>query len=145
MIDVTDVNMVKFVQKVYELSQPQGMGMLHYQSGGLTSAEATELINADGTVNLDYVKGRACKMYTRKKEGRLVIDDKWYDHTNEQLAELLEHVGLSMTPGTRTDEHGAACNCADCRDKRGEGPYNPMDTFKQGMAGEGIKIEKWEV
>lgn len=145
MIDVTDVDMVKFVQKVYELSQPQGMGMLHFQPGGLTSDEAEELVEADGTVSLDYVKGRSCKMYTRKDNGRLVIGDKWYDHTDAQLSELLEFVGIGVTPGTKAGEHGGSCNCADCRTKRGEDKYDPTESFKKGMKGEGINIETWEV
>jgi hypothetical protein len=32
-IDITGVDMVEFVKKVYELSLPQGMGFLHYQEG----------------------------------------------------------------------------------------------------------------
>lgn len=149
MIDVTSVDMMKFVQKVYELSQPQGMGMIHYQPGGLSDEEVKSFIQPDGTVSMDYVKGRACKMHTRKDEGRLVIGDKWYDHTDEQLAELLESVGLSMTPGTRTDDHGPSCNCTDCRAKRGLGKLDPQEDFNKAMKahkdGTAFKIKTWKV
>lgn len=59
MIDITDVNMVEFVKKVYDLSRPQGMGMMHFTPVPLTDEEAKSLINDDGTVNMDYVRGRA--------------------------------------------------------------------------------------
>lgn len=134
MIDVTSVDMVKFVQKVYELSQPQGMGMIHYQSGGLTDDEAKSLIQSDGTVSMDYVKGRACKMYVTRKEGRLIIlRNNWYDHTDEQMAELLEFVGLSMTTGTLPDEHGESCNCASCRERHGLESFDSEKDFKKAI------------
>lgn len=150
MIDVTDVDMVKFIQKVYELSQPQGMGMLHYKPGGLTDDEAKSLIQSDGIVDMDYVKGRACKMYVTRKEGKLVIPrDNWYDHTDEQLAELLEHIGLSKTDGTKPDKHGLACNCDDCRAKRKKAPFDPEKDFKKAMKatknGTALKIETWKL
>lgn len=149
MIDVTSVDMVKFVQKVYELSQPQGMGMIHYQPGGLTDEEAKSIIQSDGTIDMDYIKGRACKMHTNRREGKLTISDNWYDHTDEQLAELLEFVGLTTTPDTRPDEHGVSCNCADCRTKHGLGELDPKEDFKKAMKatedGTALKIETWDV
>ncbi len=144
MIDVTDVDMVKFVQKVYELSRPQGLGMMHFQPGGLSDEEAKSLIQSNGTVDMDYVKGRACKMYVSPKDGRLVImRDNWYDHTDEQLAELLEHIGLSKTDGTKPDEHGVSCNCDDCRSKRGKAPFDSEADFEKAMKPGGIKIQTW--
>lgn len=131
MIDITDVNMVKFVQKVYELSQPQGMGMMHFTEGPLSEEDAKAFIQEDGTVSMDYVSGRACKMYTNNKDGRITIGDRWHDHSDEQLAELLESLGLTSTDGTQVSEHSPGCNCNPCRSKRGLGDLNPNEDFKK--------------
>lgn len=140
MIDVTNVDMVKFVQKVYDLSRPQGMGMLHFQPGGITEEEAKVFIDEDGTVSMDYVKGRACKMHTRVKDGRIELGDNWYDHTDAQLSELLEHVGLKHSEGGEPDEHGCSCNCDSCREKRGDGSLDPVEDLKRAMAPGAIKV-----
>ena len=91
MIDITGIDLIKFVKKVYDLSQPLGLGFLHYQEGGLSNEAAKELIkeNDPFIVNMDYVKGRACKMKVFNKEGKLSIHDNWYDHNDNQLKELL--------------------------------------------------------
>ena len=111
MIDVTGINMVEFVQKVYELSRPIGMGFLHHRPCGLSDDDAKAFILKDGSVSLDYVKGRSCKMHVRCEDGKMSIGDGWFDHTDAQLAELLAHFKLSP-PAAR--EHGCACNCAEC-------------------------------
>ncbi len=118
MIDVTNVDMVEFVKAVYDLSQPQGMGFLHFTPTPLTDAEAKGIIQKDGTVNMDYIKGRSCKMSVRLENGKKYIWDTWYDHTNEQLAQLLERVGVKPTV-TLDKEHNASCNCDNCRGRRG--------------------------
>lgn len=145
MIDITNVDMVKFVQKVYALSQPQGMGMIHFQPGDLSEEDAKSLIQEDGTVSMDYIKGRACKMYTSIKDGVIVIGDKWYDHTDAQLAELLGHIGLVSASGTLPDEHGISCNCDDCRVKKGRGKLDPKADFEKAKKahadGTAFKIE----
>jgi len=145
MIDVTSVDMVKFVQKVYELSRPQGLGMMHFQPGGLTDDEAKSLIQSNGTVDMDYVSGRACKMYVSRRAGCLVIGDNWYDHTDEHFAELLEHIGLSRTDGTKPDEHGISCNCDDCRTKKGKAQFDPEADFEKAKKPGGIKIQTWKI
>jgi len=119
MIDVTNVDMVKMIKKVYELSVPQGLGFIHFEAGdSLTDEEAKSFIKKDGTVEMDYVKGRACKFGAYRSLGKepVIINDSWYDHTDEQFKELLEHVGLTY-PGSK--EHGCACNCQNCQEKRG--------------------------
>lgn len=112
MIDLTNVDMVKFVQKVYELSGPQGMGMFLFQPGGLSDEEAKAFIQKDGSISMDYVKGRACKMHVRLDGDKLGMSDSWYDHTDSQLNELLAHIGVQ---GSGKKEHGCACNCNDCQ------------------------------
>ena len=93
---VKKLNLIKFVQDVYSLSSPQGMGILHYQPGNLTDEEATKII-AQCTdderlgLSMDYVRGRACKMVVwRGKDGGYELPDSWFDHTESQYAELLK-------------------------------------------------------
>ena len=119
MIDVTGVNLVELVKKAYELSRPQGLGMIRYDSTPMTDEEAQELINNNtkGEVHLDYVKGRSLKFHVFNKNGKLSMNDSWYDHTDSQLKELLTHVGVDAD---FRKEHSCSCNCDECRVKRGE-------------------------
>ena len=119
MIDITGVDLVKFAQKTYELSSPQGLGFLHFTPQPLSDERAKEIVErGKGTgypLDMDYVDGRACKMTVFEKEGKLEIHDSWYDHTDEQLISLLSGFGISVEPAK---EHGCACNCADCQVKQ---------------------------
>lgn len=106
MIDITGVDLVKFVKNVYDLSRPVGMGFLHFTPGPLSDDDAQRCIMPAGgslVVSMDYVHGRGCKMSVWRKLNRLEIDDAWYDHTDAQLQELLAHVGVAAKTGT---EHG---------------------------------------
>jgi len=101
MIDITGVDLKEFVKKVYELSKPQGLGFLHYESGGLSDEEAQFIVDncynpTRFAVAMDYVKGRACKMTVHKNGDKLEIKDSWYDHSENQLKELLSHFGLEV-------------------------------------------------
>ena len=108
-VDMTGVDLRKFVAKAYELSKPQGLGFLHYEEGGLSESEIDEIIEAGGTgwnnrltdMNLDYVKGRSVKMNVFNREGSayaiqegieryIFLTHGWYDHTDEQFVDLLE-------------------------------------------------------
>ena len=111
--DVTDVDTVELVKKVYELSLPQGMGFLHFNSQPLTDEEAQSLIAEDGEVHLDYVRGRACKFSTYKEKDKFFIRYPWYDHTDQQFIDLLDHIGIKHD--LSQEEHGMACNCSDCQ------------------------------
>lgn len=94
--DITGTDLKVFVKKVYELSKPQGMGMLHYEPGDLDDATADEIVrsaayhNPRFPIQLDYLKGRACKMTVTADGDRLYIQKSWYDHSPEQLEELLK-------------------------------------------------------
>lgn len=118
MINVTGIDLVTFIKKVYDLSISQGLGCLYYQAGGLTSAEARQYIRPDGSVNMDYVKGRACKMSVQQRNGTLFIHNPWFDHSDEQLRQLLEAVGIS--PNIVAGKHSVSCNCIDCQVNRDE-------------------------
>jgi hypothetical protein len=95
-IDITGCNLVTLVQTAYALSVPQGMGFLHARAGSLTEEQAKMLIKDHGRfpVNMDYVVGRAVKLSVhRTAEGKLEIADTWFDHTPEQLQQLLQAIG----------------------------------------------------
>ena len=118
-IKITGVDLVKFTQAVYELSRPQGMGFIHFKSGGLSDEDAREIVNnskpyGGNVLSMDYVHGRACKMNVFKEGNDLYIADSWYDHTDEQLKTLLQKFNIEMPVPAG---HGVLCNCADCRRK----------------------------
>lgn len=126
MIEITGVDMAKFVKKVYELSKPLGMGFLHFTPEPLSDEEAKSLINDNDPkikCSLDYVKGRSCKMTVHKeisgsmfnKKEKLFIRSPWFDHTDSQLKELLEHCGFNIN--LETKEHAPACTCQNCEQK----------------------------
>jgi len=123
MLDITGVDLVKFAQKVYELSMPQGLGFLHFTPEPLSEERVVELLsrfndNPRMALAMDYVDGRACKMNVFKKDGKLVINDSWYDHTDAQLQTLLETFGKGdLVKGSSAAEHSPACNCVDCQKK----------------------------
>ena len=94
MIEVTGCDLVELAKAAYDLSVPQGLGFLHFEEGGLSDDEAKSLIKEDSLspLSLDYVKGRACKLTVFKDNDRLYINDKWFDHTEGQLAELVSRI-----------------------------------------------------
>ena len=99
---------------------------------------------------MDYVSGRACKMYVHSRDGRLTINDNWFDHSDTQFEELLEHIGLgdNIPAGSSAPQHGTACNCDDCRHKRGLGPLDPQKDFEKARKaiedGTAFKIETFK-
>lgn len=115
MIDVTGVDLIKFAQKAYELSKPQGLGFLHFQSGGLSHTDAGGCLGKPGdrcALDMDYVFGRACKMIVFREGDKLQIRDAWYDHTDSQLAALLKEFNIEPP---KPAEHGMSCECSDCK------------------------------
>ena len=96
-IDITEVNLKKFIKEVYNLSKPQGMGFMHYEEGELHDDIVSTILgqgDEDIAISMDYVNGRSCKMNVFKKDGKLFIRDDWYDHSTEDLRDLLERVGI---------------------------------------------------
>ncbi len=114
MIDITGVDLIKFAQKVYELSVQQETGFLHAESCGLSAGDAESLIetNVRCPLSMDYVRGRACKMTVYWKDDKLLINNSWYDHTDSQFKELLETFNIKIQKETK---HSMACNCVDCQ------------------------------
>ena len=97
-IDITGVDLKAFVKAVYALSVPKGLGFLHERSGELDDETAERIIEhakTYGHLCMDYVHGRCCKMNADLRNGKVVIDDRWYDHSAEDLSELLRIVGMA--------------------------------------------------
>jgi hypothetical protein len=122
-IDVTGIDLVKFVKETYKLSGPQGLGFLNYEEGELTDDEVEDILkiwekDKQFRLSLDYVKGRACKMTIFRKEDKLYIRTPWYDHTDDQLRELLLRTQAEGMPFPVLEgKHSISCNCEECRKK----------------------------
>lgn len=94
-INISHIDKIAFIRKAYALSKPQGMGIHHYVPGELSLEDAKSILKHDGTFFMDYVHGRAVKIGAHEKEdGGIYIPDNWYDHTEEQFAELKKEFGL---------------------------------------------------
>jgi hypothetical protein len=113
MIEITGVDLVELVQRVYTMSQPVGLGVLHYTPKPLSRCEAEEYIISDGTIviNLDYVRGRCCKFSVRSEDNKLYTERAWYDHTDNELKYLLGSFGIRIKEFA---DHYGSCNCIDC-------------------------------
>lgn len=92
-IDLTGVDLVKLIQAAYNLSAPQGLGLMQFTAAPLTEDEAKRFIRQNGGVDADYINGRAVKLTVFSDNGRLWMRDSWYDHTDVQLRQLLAAVG----------------------------------------------------
>lgn len=116
MINITGVDLKEFIKQVYILSKPQGMGFLNFvETGSLNNCEVEEILSRGldyAPVSMDYIKGRACKMTVFKENNKLYISDNWYDHTNNQLIDLLNYLNVSHI--LENKNHGHSCNCNDC-------------------------------
>jgi hypothetical protein len=93
-IDVTGIDLVKFAQDVYDLSSPQGLGFIHATPAPLADDEARAIVERERpggfiALSMDYVRGRACKMSVHREGEKLTIPDRWFDHSDDQLDELL--------------------------------------------------------
>lgn len=84
------------IKKAFELSEPQGMGFLHYnEADTITDDEIDGMVQANGSwgLDLDYVKGRAVKLGifvdTEKGLPYIVDNGVWFDHSAAAWAELL--------------------------------------------------------
>ena len=98
-IEIHGVDLREFAKAAYDLSQPQGLGFLHFSPEVLTDDEADEIVAQGGrgkvVLRMDYVKGRAVKQTVWKREdGVRYIRGVWFDHTDEHLTELLRRVGV---------------------------------------------------
>lgn len=125
-IDITGIDLIKFIKEVYKLSIPAGLGWLHFTEEELTDEEAEKILSIWKNdpvfhLDMDYIKGRDCKMTVFKEEKKLYIRAPWHDHTDMRLAKLLKAVWPKDKPfpELKAEEHGIACHCMHCQIKRG--------------------------
>ncbi len=101
-IAISRENLPKVIAKAFDLSNPQGMGYLHFKPGGIPEDELNRILaRADETENpyrknvrLDYVQGRAVKLSIDYEEGSqqwYLEGDSWYDHGTAAWEELKEY------------------------------------------------------
>ena len=66
---------------------------------------------------LDFVTGAHSlkQMTVFFEDGRYYIDSPWYDHTDDQLVQLLERLEVEVPEELAGAKHGVACNCQVCR------------------------------
>ena len=120
MIDITGKDLKVLIKKAYDLSVPKGMGFLHFAAGGISDDLVNHIIengkkDPDCAVEMDYVGGRCCKFDVSKEGNKLLIPDKWFDHTDEEYKELLSAIGVEAP---RPDKHAISCECSECNKKR---------------------------
>lgn len=101
MIEVTGVDLRKLVQAVYRNSRPQGLGMLHFKEGDLSSEQVEKIVGdvrvsgVESVLRLDYVNGRACKFGLYRDESeRLWVRKDWFDHSELDLRRMLKEAGV---------------------------------------------------
>ena len=97
MIEITGCDLSVFIKKVYDLSQPQGLGFIHAKAGPLEDQEVESILRHGCDkipVDMDYINGRACKMMVIQDDDRIFIQDAWYDHSDDQLCELISSIGI---------------------------------------------------
>lgn len=117
------VDLVKFVQDVYDLSKPQRMGHLHYVEGELPKVEAEQILkqakSAKLVLSMDYVNGRACKMQVWKTpDGTMYIRNPWLDHTKKEFFQLCQRTKIKGVQIERDIE-----NEKEIAESRAENPF----------------------
>lgn len=98
-IDITGIDLRKFVSEVYNISNPVGMGFLQYMDGEIPEETLNRIVeqgnnNTMLAIHMDYVHGRQCKMTVFKSGDQLRAPDFWYDHTEAEYVELLKRCGI---------------------------------------------------
>ena len=92
-INVTDIPVPELCLMAYKLSRPQGLGFLHARPDRDETPEEVfgDLLKPTqrGSYHFDYVRGRAMKFNIYEHEGQRYIQDRWYDHSEQDLLVLL--------------------------------------------------------
>lgn len=87
-------NIKEAIAKAYNLSQPQGMGYLHFQPGVMPEDAAkvmAEEAEKKGEIYFDYLAGRAMKIgFKRYEDGWQcnIADGHWFDHSASAVEEF---------------------------------------------------------
>lgn len=86
MVNIKGMDKVEVLDALYVASKPQGLGILHFVSGGLTDTEKKEVrddfIKTGTFLWVDYLKGRVLKVNLNGDE----FDERLYDRDNGEGA-----------------------------------------------------------
>jgi len=96
-IEIPSDKLREAIAEAYNLSSPQGLGLLHYREEPLDEQTIDEIMpksGSDGNIRMDYVHGRSCKFHIFHQEGKHYVRPHWYDHNFSQLERLLERLGV---------------------------------------------------
>ncbi len=105
-IDLTGVDLIALAKLAYNLSQPMGLGVHQYFDGDLSDDQAKALVDRENgwkyfnhvALGLDYVNGRSVKLHVlRNESGQQWIHPYWYDHTDDELRQLLAALGVDAS------------------------------------------------
>lgn len=103
MIAIPQDKLPALIRAAYDLSVPVGLGFIHARPGSLTDDEVAQIIQPEGRIaaSMDYVNGRQCKLTVfRAEDGALSIRDTWFDHSDRQLRQLMDEIGVEATHPT---------------------------------------------
>jgi len=95
MIDISNMYKDEVLAALYNASQPQGMGMLHYDPKPMTTAEACAILDdmPVGRKRFDYLKGRIMKVDLSGDS----FNPNLYDRDNGQGAAARALAGLKAS------------------------------------------------
>lgn len=97
-IDITKVDLKELIRHAYDLSNPQGMGFMHYRPGPIPEELVEDILKDTSSycaLSMDYVMGRAVKLSVHKDGDKLSLPDKWFDHDNGTYQILLDRLGIN--------------------------------------------------
>lgn len=100
-LNVTGVELKELAKAAYRFSRPQGLGFLHAKDGELSEADALTLVSSrhgEIALSMDYIHGRACKFTVWRRNEELFIRGSWFDHSEDDLQDLLAAIGKSDCP-----------------------------------------------
>lgn len=115
-IEIPAEKLPDLIRNAYAISRAQGLGFLQNHKTEISDDAVEKIIKPEGPIAacMDYVNGRSCKMTVFRREGRLFIDNRWYDHSTAQLKELLSKIGVSPD-AVETARAKEAAYCEQCR------------------------------
>lgn len=102
MVEIPADKIREAVKFAYSRSRAQGMGILHFTQGDLPDEDVNAILArtacaVEVVASMDYVKGRACKFTVFSDRGdppRHFINPRWYDHSERDLVDLLNELGV---------------------------------------------------
>lgn len=116
-INLGQADLREVIRAAYDLSGPQGLGILHYREGGLADPEIDAIIERESRAGLtpivaymDYVNGRAVKMHVKqdRETGDLYVQRSWYDHSRGALEAFLARFGVEPGAIDAAEREGEA-------------------------------------